>query len=196
MIKINNSEDYQKALLDPQWILKRDRIISQRRGICEICAERGPVQLHHLAYNGFPWEVPDEWLACLCSSCHEAIHSEEYEHCKKEFLSGLEENGPFLSKNFHRGGALDRTAIRRVSRLYASWRKNYIACVNRQDLSDGVHCFRFFWFPCPPLDLLKFDYYLERSLKKAGWKKPHKQYHTRYPLLPELAESLISVVTK
>ena len=74
----SGAEWYQRMLLDPRWIRKRDRILERDDYTCQRCDSKENLCVHHRRYNGRPWEVPDGWLVTLCEDCHEEVHSYRY----------------------------------------------------------------------------------------------------------------------
>lgn len=62
---------YSEKLKHPKWQKKRLEILSRDGFKCTLCEdEETELQIHHLAYNGEPWEAEDEHLETLCKSCH------------------------------------------------------------------------------------------------------------------------------
>lgn len=65
--------NYAELLRDPQWDQKRKAILKRDKHSCRVCYSKNvELHVHHLAYQGKPWEVPDHWLVTLCSNCHES----------------------------------------------------------------------------------------------------------------------------
>ena len=71
-----NKKEYNKALKDPKWISKRDKIKSRDGHKCTKCGSKKSLQVHHTYYliRKMPWEVPDSCLVTLCGVCHEKEH--------------------------------------------------------------------------------------------------------------------------
>jgi 5-methylcytosine-specific restriction endonuclease McrA len=69
-----SKEWYARMLEDPRWERKRDRILKRDKYTCQRCGNKRTLQVHHLAYQGRPWEVPDSWLLTLCDKCHDKKH--------------------------------------------------------------------------------------------------------------------------
>jgi hypothetical protein len=77
---------YSEKLRDPRWQKKRLQIFSRDGFKCISCNDPDTeLQVHHLKYQGEPWEAPDEFLITLCRHCHSII--ETYE-CFKFSLTG------------------------------------------------------------------------------------------------------------
>ena len=71
----SGSEWYQRMLLDPRWIRKRDRILKRDKYRCKRCGDKNSIlHVHHLWYDGRPWEVSNRGLITLCDTCHEKAH--------------------------------------------------------------------------------------------------------------------------
>lgn len=67
-----NKSEYSQKLRDPKWIEKREAIKQRDKHTCRFCGEtERPLQVHHLKYDGDPWEAPDAYLVTLCDWCHE-----------------------------------------------------------------------------------------------------------------------------
>lgn len=62
---------YYESLKDPRW-QKRRLEIMQRDGFkCQLCGnDKKTLNVHHLKYNGEPWEAEDKHLITLCEPCH------------------------------------------------------------------------------------------------------------------------------
>ena len=75
---------YSEKLKDPRWQKKRLKILSRDRWKCKKCGDtETTLHVHHLNYNGNPWEVENEHLITLCEDCHECVES--IHECKCEF---------------------------------------------------------------------------------------------------------------
>jgi 5-methylcytosine-specific restriction endonuclease McrA len=69
---------YSEKLKDPRWQKRRYEIIKQRKSTCEMCGYIGSkLNIHHLRYDGEPWESKDEDLMLLCKECHRKKHRPE-----------------------------------------------------------------------------------------------------------------------
>lgn len=69
------SQDYQKILKDPRWQRKRLEIYQRDKFTCQLCQDiRTTLCVHHEAYNGNPWDVPNDCLKTLCAHCHDIVH--------------------------------------------------------------------------------------------------------------------------
>lgn len=63
--------DYYQQLRHPLWQKKRLAILNRDNFTCQICSDtKTNLQIHHLSYNGFPWETPSSDLITLCENCH------------------------------------------------------------------------------------------------------------------------------
>lgn len=66
------SKSYLEKLRDPRWQKKRLEILNRDEFTCLICGDKeSSLQIHHLQYNGEPWEAKSEHLQTLCEHCHE-----------------------------------------------------------------------------------------------------------------------------
>jgi|688.fasta_scaffold518082_2 hypothetical protein len=58
----------------PKWQKKRLQVLDRDGWACCACDDtESTLHVHHKAYDGEPWEVPDDWLQTLCESCHEIL---------------------------------------------------------------------------------------------------------------------------
>lgn len=68
------SREYRSALHDQRWIDKRVIILNRDNHTCVKCGAKKELNVHHLKYEGMPWEVPNSWLVTVCKKCHKKIH--------------------------------------------------------------------------------------------------------------------------
>lgn len=74
--------NYKQKLLDPRWQRKRLEILQRDDFKCRFCNNHeNTLHVHHLSYQGNPWETPNEHLLTLCEDCHadETHNRKEYE---------------------------------------------------------------------------------------------------------------------
>jgi 5-methylcytosine-specific restriction endonuclease McrA len=65
---------YQKHISSAQWKSLKREVIEQRGNRCERCEkESAPLALHHLHYDSFGNEQPED-VALLCAECHKEAH--------------------------------------------------------------------------------------------------------------------------
>lgn len=65
------SPEYAAKYRDPRWQKKRLEVMERAGFKCEACGRTdSPLAVHHLCYNGDPWETESCWLECLCEKCH------------------------------------------------------------------------------------------------------------------------------
>lgn len=58
----------------PKWQKMRLQILERDGWKCVACGdEESTLHVHHTAYQGNPWEVPEGWLQTLCEYHHEAL---------------------------------------------------------------------------------------------------------------------------
>jgi 5-methylcytosine-specific restriction endonuclease McrA len=87
-----NSERYFKLLETPEWKERRREILERDNYTCQKCGQQGngkhdphckldpptgalnPLHVHHIRYNGLPWEAADEDMITLCRNCHMEEH--------------------------------------------------------------------------------------------------------------------------
>ena len=69
-------KNYSTYLASDHWTGTRERLLLERGSICELCKNRGFVQLHHRTYKNLGSELDCE-LIFLCDSCHHRIHQSE-----------------------------------------------------------------------------------------------------------------------
>lgn len=65
---------YSEKLKDPRWQKKRLQILNRDNWTCQKCLDKETtLHVHHLEYNGNPWEVDNNKLITLCDDCHDII---------------------------------------------------------------------------------------------------------------------------
>lgn len=70
--------DYSEKLKDPRWQKKRLKILERDEWMCSRCGDdKKTLHVHHLEYNGEPWETKDKNLETLCEDCHRFEHDFE-----------------------------------------------------------------------------------------------------------------------
>lgn len=63
---------YAEKLRDPRWQKKRLEIFERDGWKCKYCGNADQeLHVHHLTYNGNPWNVENYFLVTLCKECHE-----------------------------------------------------------------------------------------------------------------------------
>lgn len=78
---------YADLLKDPRWQRKRLEVLQRDDFHCQSCADkRNTLHVHHLRYNGNPWDTPSKFLVTLCNDCH----SKEEDLKKRGILNGVE----------------------------------------------------------------------------------------------------------
>jgi|DEB0MinimDraft_6_1074348.scaffolds.fasta_scaffold02477_3 hypothetical protein len=64
--------NYKEKLKDPRWQKKRLEILNRDEFTCVCCGDdESTLHVHHLSYNGDPWETERNQLETLCEACHE-----------------------------------------------------------------------------------------------------------------------------
>lgn len=62
---------YSEKLKDPRWQKKRLEIMDRDEWQCQFCLDKeSTLNVHHLEYNGNPWEANSDQLVTLCEDCH------------------------------------------------------------------------------------------------------------------------------
>lgn len=80
---------YAEKLKDPRWQKKRLKILERDDFTCQNCADKTKtLHVHHLKYDGEPWEIDSHYLVTLCESCHKTIDI-KYEAAFKEFKDAI-----------------------------------------------------------------------------------------------------------
>ena len=74
---------YSELLKDPRWQKKRLEVFNRDNFTCRYCGnDKDTLNVHHLEYRGYPWEVPLDKLITSCQKCHklaELIKDDERE---------------------------------------------------------------------------------------------------------------------
>ena len=66
---------YAALLLSPLWQRKRLEILQRDNFTCTLCTDsRTTLHVHHTAYKGNPWDIPNDQLQTLCEHCHSISH--------------------------------------------------------------------------------------------------------------------------
>jgi hypothetical protein len=69
---------YSDKLKSPKWQKKRLQILERDNWQCQYCKDtETQLQVHHLKYNGEPWDAKNEDLITTCFDCHELISKVE-----------------------------------------------------------------------------------------------------------------------
>jgi hypothetical protein len=72
---------YSEKLKHPKWQRKRLEIMQRDDFKCKLCNDTETMlQVHHLSYDGEPWEVDNKELITLCEHCHAEIESLKKDH--------------------------------------------------------------------------------------------------------------------
>lgn len=62
---------YEDQLKDPRWQKVRLEVIGRDNFTCRMCGDKATtLEVHHLSYEKFAWDVPKEKLITLCHDCH------------------------------------------------------------------------------------------------------------------------------
>jgi 5-methylcytosine-specific restriction endonuclease McrA len=66
--------DYNLYLMSEEWAVKRQKVLTRARYVCEVCHRAEAQHIHHLTYN----HVFDERLyelQAVCFRCHDRLHA-------------------------------------------------------------------------------------------------------------------------
>lgn len=81
---MDENKTYSDLLKDPRWQKKRLKILERDEWTCQLCySEIHTLHIHHLKYNGLPWEAKDEDLLTVCERCHYWIELDKEEFTGK-----------------------------------------------------------------------------------------------------------------
>lgn len=62
---------YSEKLKDPRWQKVRLQVLNRDEFTCQHCGDtEATLHVHHLSYNGEPWEAENHLLITLCEVCH------------------------------------------------------------------------------------------------------------------------------
>lgn len=87
---------YSEKLKDPRWQKKRLEVLNRDNFMCtQCCDSRKTLHVHHLKYNGNPWDVEIKYLKTLCEDCHKE-ESFERESAEENLIRTLKEGGVTL----------------------------------------------------------------------------------------------------
>lgn len=93
------SEAYLAKLRDPRWQRKRLEILQRDDWTCQWCTAKDvTLNVHHLRYEGEPWEVHANSLLTLCEDCH-TQETNDKPRAEAELLYSLRAFG-FTSSNY------------------------------------------------------------------------------------------------
>lgn len=72
---MQTKNNYGALLKDPRWQRRRLEVFDRDNFTCCLCGDdKNEVQVHHLKYEGNPWDVDMVHLRTLCVLCHEISH--------------------------------------------------------------------------------------------------------------------------
>lgn len=62
---------YSEKLKDPRWQKKRLEIFQRDSFKCTLCGDdKTTLHVHHLDYDGDPWDIDNQYLITHCQHCH------------------------------------------------------------------------------------------------------------------------------
>lgn len=98
---------YADKLKDPRWQKKRLEVFEKAKWQCACCGGKDEtLHVHHLEYGDEPWATADEFLECLCESCHEAreqanrLLSEQFRGVSTKLVEQFAQNVAILTELF------------------------------------------------------------------------------------------------
>jgi 5-methylcytosine-specific restriction endonuclease McrA len=65
--------DYEAYLRSPEWRARARQALCRAGYRCQVCGNRGPLDVHHRTYRRVGREWPED-LTVLCHRCHELFH--------------------------------------------------------------------------------------------------------------------------
>lgn len=69
------NKTYSEKLKDPRWQRLRLEVMQRDEFKCRWCLDGSKtLNVHHLEYNGDPWDTPIEHLITICEECHKDDH--------------------------------------------------------------------------------------------------------------------------
>jgi hypothetical protein len=83
---MDRQEEYDEYMSSPDWQVIRNQILERANHQCEQCGTTGELHVHHLHYENFKNELPED-LEALCPSCHVKADL----HRERETSSNFEE---------------------------------------------------------------------------------------------------------
>lgn len=86
-------KSYSEKLKHPKWQKKRLDILNRDEFKCKQCgSEEDMLNIHHICYDGDPWNVSDDLLITLCESCHK-IETECLINSKLNVIKSIQKTG-------------------------------------------------------------------------------------------------------
>ena len=84
---------YGQKLKDPRWQKKRLEILNRDNFTCRFCADdKSTLHVHHISYNGEPWNADERLLITLCEKCHN-FEEEKMKDLSTRFIKSLRNSG-------------------------------------------------------------------------------------------------------
>jgi len=84
---------YSQKLKDPRWQKKRLEILNRDNFSCRHCGDNeSTLHVHHISYQGDPWETDNKMLITLCESCHEQ-EEKDLKNLRKRLFQSLRDSG-------------------------------------------------------------------------------------------------------
>ena len=65
---------YKTQLADPRWKAKREEILERDGFACRVCFSTKRLNVHHINYADYFWEISNESLITLCHTSHMKEH--------------------------------------------------------------------------------------------------------------------------
>lgn len=106
---------YSDKLKNPKWQKKRLEILNRDNFECQFCYDKETMLcVHHISYNGQPWEQKNELLITLCENCHKT----EEEYLKESTACAIKElkNNGFTAVSF--------SSLSKIFDTNRNWKEN------------------------------------------------------------------------
>lgn len=84
---------YSQKLKDPRWQKKRLEVLNRDSFSCRFCGDdKNTLHVHHISYNGDPWDTDDNLLITLCDDCHQ-VEESNLKDFSKRLVKSLRDSG-------------------------------------------------------------------------------------------------------
>lgn len=84
---------YFQKLKDPRWQKLRLEVFNRDNFTCKVCGEKEKtLNVHHLSYNGEPWEQHIDLLITMCEDCHK-YETDYLKETEKELIKMVKDSG-------------------------------------------------------------------------------------------------------
>lgn len=169
-------EAYLAKLRDPRWQRRRLAIFERDAWMCQRCSAKDvTLHVHHIWYDGEPWDVPDEALLTLCETCH-AEEGPARAEAEQQLLAVLRAKLPLACEIEYLSYALsaaDRDALNRSWPTIAWLFRTAAAIDHVEDVALYWHSSGrvFPWVSSSQSD--EDDSWADESMTAEGWAIAH-----------------------